>query len=62
MIIIPAIDIQSGQCVRLLQGRKDDATVFSDDPAAMARRWVEAGAQLIHASLSENVEVDRNPS
>jgi phosphoribosylformimino-5-aminoimidazole carboxamide ribotide isomerase len=48
MIIIPAIDIQSGQCVRLLQGRKDDATVFSDDPAAMARRWVEAGAQLIH--------------
>ena len=48
MIIIPAIDIQSGQCVRLLQGRKDDATVFSDDPAAMARRWAEAGAQLIH--------------
>jgi phosphoribosylformimino-5-aminoimidazole carboxamide ribotide isomerase len=48
MIIIPAIDIQSGQCVRLLQGRKDDATVFSDDPAAMARRWAKAGAQLIH--------------
>lgn len=48
MIIIPAVDIQSGQCVRLLQGRKDDATVFSDDPAAMARRWAAAGAQLIH--------------
>ncbi len=48
MIIIPAIDIQSGQCVRLLQGRKEDATVFSDDPAAVARRWASAGAQLIH--------------
>jgi len=48
MIIIPAIDIQSGQCVRLLQGRKDDATVFSDDPAAMAARWAREGAEIIH--------------
>ncbi len=48
MIIIPAIDIKNGKCVRLLQGRMDAETVFSDDPAAMARRWAEAGAELIH--------------
>jgi phosphoribosylformimino-5-aminoimidazole carboxamide ribotide isomerase len=48
MIVIPAVDIQAGQCVRLLQGRKQDVTVFSDDPAAMACRWADAGAQLIH--------------
>lgn len=48
MIIIPAIDIKNGKCVRLLQGRMDAETVFSDDPAAMARRWEKEGAQLIH--------------
>ncbi len=48
MIVIPAVDIQAGRCVRLLQGRQHDVTVFSDDPAAMARRWAEAGAGLIH--------------
>lgn len=48
MIIIPAIDIKNGKCVRLFQGRMDKETVFSDDPAAMARRWVDEGAQLIH--------------
>jgi phosphoribosylformimino-5-aminoimidazole carboxamide ribotide isomerase len=48
MIIIPAIDIKNGRCVRLFQGRMDKETVFSDDPAAMARRWVDEGAQLIH--------------
>jgi phosphoribosylformimino-5-aminoimidazole carboxamide ribotide isomerase len=48
MIVIPAIDIKGGRCVRLLQGRMEDETVFSDDPAAMARRWAEAGAELIH--------------
>lgn len=48
MIIIPAIDIKNGKCVRLLQGRMDQETVFSDDPAAMAKRWVENGAELIH--------------
>jgi phosphoribosylformimino-5-aminoimidazole carboxamide ribotide isomerase len=48
MIIIPAIDIKNGKCVRLLQGRMDQETVFSDDPAAMAKRWVAEGAKLIH--------------
>lgn len=48
MIIIPAIDIKNGRCVRLIQGRMDQETVFSDDPAAMAKRWVENGAELIH--------------
>jgi phosphoribosylformimino-5-aminoimidazole carboxamide ribotide isomerase len=48
MIIIPAVDIKNGKCVRLVQGRKDDETVFSDDPAAMAQKWAKAGAELIH--------------
>jgi len=48
VIIIPAVDIKNGKCVRLLQGRKEDETVFSDDPAAMACRWAQAGAELIH--------------
>lgn len=48
MLIIPAIDLKDGQCVRLKQGRMEDDTVFSDDPVAMARRWVEAGARRLH--------------
>ncbi|MDR2877779.1 MAG: 1-(5-phosphoribosyl)-5-[(5-phosphoribosylamino)methylideneamino]imidazole-4-carboxamide isomerase [Chromatiales bacterium] len=48
MLLIPAIDIKDGQCVRLRQGRMDDSTVFSNDPVAMATRWVEAGAQRLH--------------
>ncbi|MDP2643641.1 MAG: 1-(5-phosphoribosyl)-5-[(5-phosphoribosylamino)methylideneamino]imidazole-4-carboxamide isomerase [Desulfobacterales bacterium] len=48
MIIIPAVDIRNGKCVRLLQGRKDAETVFSDHPAAMARQWEQEGAELIH--------------
>ena len=48
MLIIPAVDIKNGKCVRLLQGRLEDETVFSDDPAAMARKWALAGAELIH--------------
>ncbi len=48
MIVIPAIDIKNGKCVRLLQGRMDAETVFSDDPAAMGRRWENDGAALIH--------------
>lgn len=48
MIIIPAVDIRQGKCVRLLQGRQDAETIFSDDPAAMALRWAEIGARLIH--------------
>ncbi len=48
MIIIPAVDIKNGKCVRLVQGRKEDETVFSDNPAAMAQKWAQAGAELIH--------------
>lgn len=48
MLLIPAIDLKDGQCVRLRQGKMDDATVFSDDPVATARRWVEAGARRLH--------------
>ncbi|MGH8560416.1 MAG: HisA/HisF-related TIM barrel protein, partial [Nevskiales bacterium] len=48
MLIIPAIDIKDGKCVRLRQGRMDDVTVFSDDPLAMAKRWAEAGARRLH--------------
>ena len=48
MIIIPAVDIKNGQCVRLVQGRIEDETVFSDDPAAMAQKWAQAGAEWIH--------------
>ena len=48
MQIIPAVDIKNGRCVRLLQGRKDSETVFSDDPAAMAARWESEGARRLH--------------
>jgi len=48
MIIIPAVDIKNGKCVRLLQGRMDAETIFSDDPAAMAARWEQDGAKIIH--------------
>lgn len=48
MLLIPAIDLKDGKCVRLRQGRMEDATVFSDDPVAMAARWVEAGARRLH--------------
>ncbi len=48
MLLIPAIDLKDGKCVRLRQGDMNDATVFSDDPVAMAARWVEAGARRLH--------------
>ena len=48
MLIIPAIDLKDGQCVRLRQGLMDDSTVFSDDPVAMAARWVDAGCRRLH--------------
>ncbi len=48
MLIIPAIDIKDGKCVRLRQGDMDQETVFSDDPLAMAEKWIEAGARRIH--------------
>lgn len=48
MLIIPAIDLKDGQCVRLRQGLMEDSTVFSDDPVAMATQWVEAGTRRLH--------------
>jgi len=48
MQLIPAIDLKEGKCVRLRQGRMEDDTVFSDDPLATARRWVEAGTERLH--------------
>ena len=48
MLLIPAIDLKDGMCVRLKQGDMKDATTFGEDPAAMARRWVEAGARRLH--------------
>lgn len=65
MIIIPAIDLKDGKCVRLRQGRMDDDTVFDDDPVAVASRWLEQGARRLHlvdldgafAGLPKNAEV-----
>ncbi|MEW8014123.1 MAG: 1-(5-phosphoribosyl)-5-[(5-phosphoribosylamino)methylideneamino]imidazole-4-carboxamide isomerase [Candidatus Sedimenticola endophacoides] len=48
MLLIPAIDLKDGRCVRLRQGRMDDETIFADDPVEMAARWVEAGARRLH--------------
>ena len=48
MLVIPAIDLKDGQCVRLRQGDMDDSTVFSDDPVAMAARWRGQGARRLH--------------
>jgi len=48
MLLIPAIDIKEGKCVRLRQGIMEDSTVFSDSPVAMADKWVELGARRIH--------------
>jgi phosphoribosylformimino-5-aminoimidazole carboxamide ribotide isomerase len=48
MLIIPAIDLKDGKCVRLKQGVMDDATVFSEDPGAMAAHWLKLGARRLH--------------
>ncbi|EGZ48544.1 1-(5-phosphoribosyl)-5-[(5-phosphoribosylamino)methylideneamino]imidazole-4-carboxamide isomerase [Neisseria wadsworthii] len=48
MLLIPAIDLKNGQCVRLKQGLMDEATVFSDKPVEMGRHWVEQGARRLH--------------
>jgi phosphoribosylformimino-5-aminoimidazole carboxamide ribotide isomerase len=48
MIILPAIDLKDGHCVRLRQGRAEDVTVYSDDPAAMAGQWRALGAEALH--------------
>ena len=48
MIVIPAVDLRDGRCVRLREGRSDRETVFSDDPLAMALRWTALGATRLH--------------
>lgn len=64
MLVIPAIDLKDGFCVRLKQGRMEDDTVFSNDPVAMAQRWVDAGARRLHivdlngAFVGEPVNID----
>jgi len=64
MLLIPAIDLKGGRCVRLRQGRMEDETVYSDDPLAVAARWVEEGARRLHvidldgAAQGEPVNVD----
>ncbi|MEW6408822.1 MAG: 1-(5-phosphoribosyl)-5-[(5-phosphoribosylamino)methylideneamino]imidazole-4-carboxamide isomerase [Nitrospirota bacterium] len=48
MIIIPAIDLKDGKCVRLLQGKMEESTIYSDNPSEIAKGWQDAGAELIH--------------
>lgn len=68
MLIIPAIDLKDGKCVRLRQGRMDDDTVFDENPVAVAERWLAQGARRIHlvdldgafAGEPRNAEVVRN--
>lgn len=48
MLIIPAIDLKDGHCVRLKQGEMDSATIYSEDPAKQARQWLEQGARRLH--------------
>lgn len=48
MLIIPAVDLREGKCVRLVEGRLDRETVYSDNPAAMADLWQEQGARMLH--------------
>jgi phosphoribosylformimino-5-aminoimidazole carboxamide ribotide isomerase len=62
VIVIPAIDLKDGRCVRLRQGRLDEETVYSQDPAEVARRWESEGARVLHVvDLNGAVEgVPRN--
>lgn len=48
MLLIPAIDLKDGKCVRLRQGRMDDVTIFSENPAEVARKWADEGAERLH--------------
>ena len=60
MLLIPAIDLKDGQCVRLRQGDMDDATVFSEDPVEVAERWADLGARRLHL-VDLNGAVDGKP-
>lgn len=65
MLIIPAIDLQNGKCVRLLQGRKEEATIYDADPVSIARSFAQNGASLLHivdldAAFSDHLSPNRN--
>jgi len=60
MIIIPAVDIKNGKCVRLSQGRMDAEIIFSDNPSSMAKRWEEEGAEMIHV-IDLDGAVEKSP-
>ena len=60
MIVIPAIDLKDGRCVRLRQGRMQDETVYSQEPAEVARRWADEGAQVLHV-VDLNGAVEGSP-
>src|SRR5258706_4076269 len=65
MLIIPAIDLQNGKCVRLSQGRKDAATIYDDDPVKVAKSFAHEGARMLHvvdldAAFSNRSSVNRN--
>ena len=60
MLIIPAVDIKNGKCVRLYQGRMDAETVFSDDPSAMAKKWADEGAEIVHV-VDLDGAIDKRP-
>ena len=60
MIVIPAIDLKDGRCVRLRQGRMQDETVYSPEPAEVARRWADEGAQILHV-VDLNGAVEGSP-
>lgn len=65
MLILPAIDLRNGKCVRLIQGKADDETIFSDDPVATALKWENKGAKFLHvvdldgafSGSSQNLEI-----
>ncbi|MGE5544244.1 MAG: HisA/HisF-related TIM barrel protein, partial [Bacillota bacterium] len=48
MLIFPAVDIKDGRCVRLVQGKKEEVTIYSQDPVGMAREWERQGAEWLH--------------
>src|SRR5215471_796993 len=64
MIVIPAIDLREGKCVRLVEGRKDQSTIYSADPLEMAKRFATAGAEWLHivdldAAFGDHQSVNR---
>ncbi|MBF0452026.1 MAG: 1-(5-phosphoribosyl)-5-[(5-phosphoribosylamino)methylideneamino]imidazole-4-carboxamide isomerase [Candidatus Magnetomorum sp.] len=60
MIIIPAVDIKNGKCVRLKQGRMNEETIFSSNPVEMAQKWAATGAELIHV-VDLNGAIQKQP-